>query len=268
MASTDQRVTARLARTVGHAARWGGADRPAQALPTPEMGASVCYRPDHEWDRGHVATSRHPARRPASSRRSTPRPGRSPASSRSTTSSRSSSTRFGRSSGRATQRSGIVGPGRRHRAVHHVRDRRGDAGPDRCAAARARLPGPDHPREPRRFRIRDIATDPRRHGFPPITPTCTASSASRSPSGAQSIGNLYLTDKIGAAEFSEDDQRLVETFALHAAIAIENARAPRAGRAARGRRRAGTDRRRPPRQHHPEPVRGGAVARGRPGARP
>jgi signal transduction histidine kinase len=40
----------------------------------------------------------------------------------------------------------------------------------------------------------------------------------------QSIGNLYLTDKIGAAEFSEDDQRLVETFALHAAIAIENAR--------------------------------------------
>ena len=39
-----------------------------------------------------------------------------------------------------------------------------------------------------------------------------------------SVGNLYLTDKLGADEFSEDDQRLVETFALHAGIAIENAR--------------------------------------------
>jgi signal transduction histidine kinase len=38
------------------------------------------------------------------------------------------------------------------------------------------------------------------------------------------IGNLYLTDKLGAREFNADDQRLVETFALHAAIAIENAR--------------------------------------------
>jgi len=40
----------------------------------------------------------------------------------------------------------------------------------------------------------------------------------------RTIGNLYLTDKLGAAEFGEDDQRLVELFALHAGIAIENAR--------------------------------------------
>jgi two-component system sensor histidine kinase DevS len=39
-----------------------------------------------------------------------------------------------------------------------------------------------------------------------------------------SVGNLYLTDKINAIEFSEDDQALVEMFALHAGIAIENAR--------------------------------------------
>jgi signal transduction histidine kinase len=38
------------------------------------------------------------------------------------------------------------------------------------------------------------------------------------------VGNLYLTDKGGSPEFSEQDQRLVETFALHAGIAIENAR--------------------------------------------
>ena len=40
----------------------------------------------------------------------------------------------------------------------------------------------------------------------------------------RSVGNLYLTEKAGGAEFSEDDQRVVETFALHAGIAIENAR--------------------------------------------
>jgi signal transduction histidine kinase len=40
----------------------------------------------------------------------------------------------------------------------------------------------------------------------------------------RSVGNLYLTEKIGALEFSEQDQRLAENFALHAGIAIENAR--------------------------------------------
>jgi two-component system, NarL family, sensor histidine kinase DevS len=38
------------------------------------------------------------------------------------------------------------------------------------------------------------------------------------------VGRLYLTNKIGAAEFSEEDLSLVETFALHAGIAMDNAR--------------------------------------------
>ena len=38
------------------------------------------------------------------------------------------------------------------------------------------------------------------------------------------IAAFYLTDKIGADEFSEDDQAAVEMLAAHAAIAIENAR--------------------------------------------
>jgi signal transduction histidine kinase len=38
------------------------------------------------------------------------------------------------------------------------------------------------------------------------------------------IGNFYLTEKLGGAEFDADDQELVEMFAVHAGIAIQNAR--------------------------------------------
>jgi signal transduction histidine kinase len=38
------------------------------------------------------------------------------------------------------------------------------------------------------------------------------------------VGNFYLTEKDGASEFSEADQELVERFAAHAGIAIQNAR--------------------------------------------
>jgi signal transduction histidine kinase len=40
----------------------------------------------------------------------------------------------------------------------------------------------------------------------------------------EAVGRLYLTNKRGAPEFSADDQALVQVFALHAGIAIENAR--------------------------------------------
>jgi signal transduction histidine kinase len=79
-------------------------------------------------------------------------------------------------------------------------------------------------RENRSIRVRDIATDPRRYGFPEHHPEMHSFLGVPVTLKGRSIGNLYLTDKAGAEEFSEDDQRLVETFALHAAIAIENAR--------------------------------------------
>jgi len=79
-------------------------------------------------------------------------------------------------------------------------------------------------RENRSFRIPDIALDPRRYGFPPNHPPMHSFLGVPVAVHGRSVGNLYLTDKAGAAEFSEDDQRLVETFALHAGIAIENAR--------------------------------------------
>jgi signal transduction histidine kinase len=37
-------------------------------------------------------------------------------------------------------------------------------------------------------------------------------------------GNLYLTDKLGSPEFTDDDEALVEALALAAGMAIENTR--------------------------------------------
>ena len=79
-------------------------------------------------------------------------------------------------------------------------------------------------RENRSIRIPDIATDPRRYGFPPNHPPMHSLLGVPVNVHGRSVGNLYLTDKEGAEEFTAADQRLVETFALHAAIAIENAR--------------------------------------------
>ncbi len=79
-------------------------------------------------------------------------------------------------------------------------------------------------RENQSFRIPDIAVDPRRYGFPPHHPPMHSFLGVPVTVKGRSVGNLYLTDKAGAAEFSPEDQALVETFARHAAIAIENAR--------------------------------------------
>src|SRR5205823_8798892 len=38
------------------------------------------------------------------------------------------------------------------------------------------------------------------------------------------IGAFYLTEKTGGGEFTDEDQRLIELLAAHAAIAITNAR--------------------------------------------
>jgi signal transduction histidine kinase len=79
-------------------------------------------------------------------------------------------------------------------------------------------------RENRSFRIPDINRDPRRYGFPPNHPPMHSFLGVPVNVKGRSSGNLYLTDKAAAREFSEEDQRIVETFALHAGIAIENAR--------------------------------------------
>jgi signal transduction histidine kinase len=79
-------------------------------------------------------------------------------------------------------------------------------------------------REGEPVRIRDIGADHRRVGFPPAHPAMHSFLGAPIRVEGRSVGNLYLTNKQDAPEFSDDDERLVSLFALHAGIAIENAR--------------------------------------------
>jgi two-component system, NarL family, sensor histidine kinase DevS len=79
-------------------------------------------------------------------------------------------------------------------------------------------------REGQSFRIAEIAADPRSYGFPPNHPPMHSFLGVPITVKGHAVGDLYLTNKRGAPEFSEDDQRLVERFAAHAGLAIETAR--------------------------------------------
>ena len=79
-------------------------------------------------------------------------------------------------------------------------------------------------REDRSFVIDDINTDTRRYGFPPNHPAMHGFLGVPVHTKGRSVGNLYLTNRLTGAVFTEEDLRLVERFALHAGIAIENAR--------------------------------------------
>jgi len=79
-------------------------------------------------------------------------------------------------------------------------------------------------RENRSFRIPDLNKDPRRYGFPPNHPPMQSFLGVPVTVRNTTVGRLYLTNKVGADEFTEEDQSLVETFALHAGIAMDNAR--------------------------------------------
>jgi len=77
-------------------------------------------------------------------------------------------------------------------------------------------------RENRAMRLDDLMTDPRRVGFPPNHPDMHSFLGVPVVVRGRTIGNLYLTEKEGG--FTDEDQREIETFARHVAIAMENAR--------------------------------------------
>jgi signal transduction histidine kinase len=88
-------------------------------------------------------------------------------------------------------------------------------------------------REGRTIRLPHLTRDPRSVGFPPGHPHMDSFLGVPVVAGTEVLGNLYLTDKqepvaegtgYRLAEFTADDQELVEMFAAHAAIAIQNAR--------------------------------------------
>lgn len=79
-------------------------------------------------------------------------------------------------------------------------------------------------RENRSYRIPEIGADPKSYGFPPNHPPMHSFLGVPVTLKGEPVGRLYLTNKLGDKEFSANDQALVETFALHAGIAIENAR--------------------------------------------
>ena len=79
-------------------------------------------------------------------------------------------------------------------------------------------------RENRSFRIPDIAVDPRRYGFPPHHPPMHSFLGVPVTVKGRSVGNLYLTEQDRRRRVLRGRPALVETFAVHAGIAIENAR--------------------------------------------
>lgn len=85
------------------------------------------------------------------------------------------------------------------------------------------------------LRIPNIGDDPRSHGFPANHPPMTSLLGVPILFQGKPLGNLYLTDKIGAETFSEEDQALLIVLANHAAVAIENARLYEEARASRDR---------------------------------
>ncbi len=77
--------------------------------------------------------------------------------------------------------------------------------------------------EPRPIRIKSIGDHPSSVGFPPGHPQMTSFLGAPIKVRDQVYGNIYLTDKIGADEFTADDEIVIEALALAAGIAVENA---------------------------------------------
>jgi len=78
--------------------------------------------------------------------------------------------------------------------------------------------------EPTPLRLADLTTHVDSYGFPPRHPPMRSFLGVPIRIRDQVFGNLYLTEKQGAAEFSEDDESLAIALAGAAAIAIDNAR--------------------------------------------
>jgi signal transduction histidine kinase len=78
--------------------------------------------------------------------------------------------------------------------------------------------------EDRTVRLRDLRAHPAHRGFPPYHPTMTSFLGVPIRFKGHAVGNIYVANKRGAAEFSDADQRLVEMLAESVGVAVETAR--------------------------------------------
>ena len=79
-------------------------------------------------------------------------------------------------------------------------------------------------RDARPLRLHDLAEDPRSVGFPPGHPPMRSFLGVPILLRGVAYGNLYLTEKQGGEDFTDEDEELVTLLAGQAAVAIENAR--------------------------------------------
>ena len=79
-------------------------------------------------------------------------------------------------------------------------------------------------RDAQPLRLQDIADDPRSVGFPPNHPPMKSFLGVPIVLRGVAYGNLYLTEKAGGQDFTDEDSELSQLLAAQAAVAIENAR--------------------------------------------
>src|ERR671937_2073457 len=78
--------------------------------------------------------------------------------------------------------------------------------------------------EAKPLRLHALQEDPRSVGFPPGHPPMRSFLGVPILLRGVAYGNLYLTEKEGEEDFSEDDEELVTLLAAQAGVAVENAR--------------------------------------------
>jgi len=74
------------------------------------------------------------------------------------------------------------------------------------------------------LRLHDLMEDERAAGFPPSHPPMRSFLGVPILLRAVAYGNLYLTEKDGGDDFTDEDEEIVVLLASQAAVAIENAR--------------------------------------------
>ena len=79
-------------------------------------------------------------------------------------------------------------------------------------------------REAKPIRLADLSTHPASRGFPPHHPPMHSFLGVPIVGRRGVLGNLYVTEKAGGAEFSEEDEDIAILLAAKTAAAIENAR--------------------------------------------